>query len=390
MKILIAPDSFKGSLTAPEAAEAIRLGLSMVWPQARYVLFPLADGGEGTAAALASLTGGKLISQTAQDPLGRPRRASWAILGDGQTAAVEAAEAIGLTLLGKGELDAEKSSSYGFGELISGAIAYGAKRLIVGLGGSATNDGGAGMLAALGARFLDREGKELPPGGLALLNLEGIDISGLSPAFRAMPITLASDVENPLCGPNGASQIFGPQKGASPKEAELLDKALARFAEAAEVSSGRKAAHLPGAGAAGGLGAAFLFFTEAKAKPGAEAVMEIGNFRELAVGASLAVTGEGRTDRQTAWGKAPARLASLCASMGIPTVLLSGSLGPGYQSVLRNGVRAIMSVSPGPMSLEEAMAQAPKLLEEAAARLAGLISLQLKPDPGPESHSGGK
>lgn len=377
MRIIVAPDSFKGSLSAPKAAEAIARGLKSVWSEAELVLFPIADGGEGTVETLVHLGGGSTVEDEAQDPLGRAVKAERGLLDGGKTAVVETAAASGLTLLASGELNAGVTTSFGLGQQIKKAIEEGAERLIVGLGGSATNDAGAGMLSALGVKFLDSNGQPLHPGGLALRELAEIDASGLLPSFCEIPIIVASDVQNPLIGPQGASHVFGPQKGAGRDEVERLDEALTRFAAIARKNTGRDVANRPGAGAAGGLGAAFMIFSQAEFMPGVELVLKEGRFREKASGAALVVTGEGRSDGQTIFGKAPVGVASLAAELGVPTVCLSGSLGNGYDK-LYGHLAGLMSVAPGPASLEEAMVNAEPWLEAAAERLAHLINLKLK------------
>ncbi|MDR2456634.1 MAG: glycerate kinase [Deltaproteobacteria bacterium] len=377
MRVIVAPDSFKGSLSSPKAAKAIAQGLFKVWPEAEIILFPLADGGEGTVEALVHLGGGRLVEDLVQDPLGRTVKAVRGLLDNGKTAVVETSAASGLTLLASGELNAVVTTSYGLGQQIRNAIKGGAERLIVGLGGSATNDAGAGMLSALGARLIGKSGRELHPGGLALLELEEIDDSNLLKAFREIPILVASDVQNPLVGQHGASHVYGPQKGAGAEEVERLDEALSRFASVAREITGRDVASLPGAGAAGGLGAAFMAFTEAKFRPGVELILEEGGFKRKAAGASLVVTGEGRTDAQTSCGKAPAGVAALASQMGVPTVCLSGSLGDGYEKLYQI-MAGVMSASPGPATLSEAMAKAEPWLAAAAERLARLLDLRLK------------
>ncbi|MDR1922249.1 MAG: glycerate kinase [Candidatus Adiutrix sp.] len=377
MKIIIAPDSFKGSLSAPAAARAIALGLSRVWPEAECRLYPLADGGEGTVETLIGLTGGQLVVEEVLDPLGRPVEAAWGLLGDGLTAVVEVASACGLTRLEPGELDPARASSYGVGQQIRQALGRGVKKLVVGLGGSATNDAGAGMLSALGLKFFDQEGRLLPPGGLALARLGAIDASELMPELGAVSIVAATDVQNPLTGACGASAVFGPQKGVAQELVESFDLALGRFAAVSAALTGREAADKPGAGAAGGLGAAFMFFTEARFQPGIEFVLAEGRFREKAAGASLIITGEGSSDGQTIWGKAPVGVAALGRELGIPTVCLSGSLGPGYQKMYASDIAAVMSMLPSPMGLGEAMARAEELLEDAAERLGRLLAVRL-------------
>jgi glycerate kinase len=376
-KVVIAPDSFKGSLAAPAVAEAMRRGFCRVWPEAEYCLFPIADGGEGTVEALVNLSGGRLVEEDTLDPLGRPIRAAWGLLGDGRTAVVETAASSGLTRLTPEERNPALASTFGLGQMITHALARPeVERLLVGLGGSATNDGGAGMLTALGAEFLDEGGQAIPPGGLGLERLERIVATGLNPRLRHVQVVVASDVTNPLCGPEGASAVFGPQKGADPALVRRLDLALYRYAQKALEATGRDMAQHPGAGAAGGLGAAFLFFTEADCRPGVQLILEEGDFLTKAAGASLIVTGEGRSDCQTAWGKAPVGVAALGQKLGAPTVILSGSLGEGWQELYNHNIAALMSLSPGPMSLEDSMTNTPRLLEEAAERLARLLSIR--------------
>ncbi|MDR2387550.1 MAG: glycerate kinase [Deltaproteobacteria bacterium] len=377
MKIVIAPDSFKGSLSALRAAQCIKKGLLRVWPEATYELFPVADGGEGTVETLVNLTGGQRFFEPARDALGRLVEASYGFLSDNQTAVLEVASTCGLTRLSQDELNPAVTSTFGLGEQIGQALARGAKKLIIGLGGSATNDGGSGLLSALGLKFLDKNGRPLPPGGLALAELARIEPSQELERLSQIAMVIASDVQNPLVGPDGASAVFGPQKGADAELVKKLDLALSRYALVAKELTGREVAQAPGAGAAGGLGAAFMLFTEAKFCPGLEVVLNEGNFDQKAAGASLIVTGEGRSDGQTVWGKAPVGVAQRGKILGLPTVCLSASLGPGYEKMYEKNVSAIMAMSPGPMSLKEAMAQAEPLLEEAAERLARLLATQL-------------
>lgn len=382
MKIVIAPDSFKGSLSARQAAEAIWRGLARVWPEAEYLLFPVADGGEGTVETLNELSGGQLMEAEVLDPLGRTVTAVWGLLGDGRTAVVEAAASSGLTLLRPKERNPAMACTFGLGQLIGRTLEYpGVERLLVGLGGSATNDGGTGMLRALGVKFLDGQGQPVPSGGAGLELLESIDLSRLHNRLNQVEIVVASDVSNPLTGPDGASAVFGPQKGADPATVRRLDAALNRYAAIAREATGRAAADRPGAGAAGGLGAAFLFFTEAQFRPGVELVLAEGDFLNKATGATLIVTGEGRTDRQTAWGKAPAGVAALGREIGAPTVVLSGSLGEGWPELYSHDIAGLMSIAPGPISQDESMIRAGKLLEESAERLARLLSIKLTIKP---------
>lgn len=384
MKIVIALDSFKGSLSSRQASEATRRGLAKMWPEADYQIFPIADGGEGLVEAMVSLSGGHLLEAKVLDPLGRPITASWGLLGDGRTAVIEAAASSGLTLLSPKELNPISACTFGLGQLIQKALEYPeVERILIGLGGSATNDGGAGMLRALGIKFLNSQMQAIPPGGGGLEHLDTIDVSGLHPRLNQVQIVVACDVSNPLTGPNGASAVFGPQKGANPDMVKRLDLALSHYASKAQAATGRDVAYLPGAGAAGGLGCAFMFFTAAEFRPGVELVLKEGDFLNKAAGAALIITGEGRSDIQTSWGKAPAGVAALGRTLGIPTIILSGALGNGYHDLYSHNIAGLMSIAPGPISLAESMDKAAVLLEDAAERLAHLLSIQLKTSPNP-------
>jgi glycerate kinase len=305
---------------------------------------------------------------------------------------VEVAAASGLPLVPPGRRDPRLSSSFGTGELVGAALDAGASRLVVGLGGSATSDGGAGMLRALGARFLDAAGEELPDGGAALARLERVDLSRLDPRLARAEIVVACDVDAPLTGPRGASAVFGPQKGATAPVVRELDAALARYAAVAAVATGRDVESLPGAGAAGGLAAGLLYFTPARLRPGVEVVLEAMGLEALLRGASLVVTGEGRTDAQTALGKAPVGVAALARRLGVPVICVSGALGEGAAEVLGRGVDALECAVPAPMSLEECMGRAEELLEAAAARACRLVRVGTRlavrasggPEPAPE------
>ncbi|MFT3847143.1 MAG: glycerate kinase [Propionivibrio sp.] len=373
MRIVVAPDSYKGSASAPEVAAAMARGVRRVFPDAEVVQVPIADGGEGTVQALVGATGGIIRKSEVAGPLGEPVVASWGILGDGQTAVIEMAAASGLTLLAAEQRDPLRGTTCGTGELIRTVLDAGLRRLIVGIGGSATNDGGAGMARALGGRFLGEDGRELPDGGLALAGLRRIDLARLDARLNDCEIVVACDVDNPLCGPRGASVVFGPQKGATPDDVVLLDRALANYAACASVATGREVASLPGAGAAGGLGAGFLFFTSACLKPGVEIVLEAVGFADLVRTADLVITGEGRTDRQTAFGKAPVGVARVAKAFGVPVFCLSGALGEGADDVLEHGIDATLSICDRPMTLEACMRDAGHLIEFGAARLCRVI-----------------
>lgn len=374
MRIVIAPDSFKGSLSALAAASAIREGFSRVWPEAEYLLFPIADGGEGTVEVLVESGGGVLVRERVSDALGRPVEAAWGLLQDGRSAVVEVAAASGLASLKLEELNPAGASSYGSGQLIKKALNRGVRKLIVGLGGSATNDGGTGLMRALGVRFLNADGRELPPGGLALRELSKIDLSGLDERLRETEVIVASDVLNPLCGPEGASAVFGPQKGAGPEMVSALDQALEHYADIAAGQLGLEVKNRPGAGAAGGLGAAFMLFTpNAVFRPGIDLILEEKRFDDLAAGACFIVSGEGRSDAQSAFGKGPAGIIRRGRSLGVPVYILSGSLGEGYEKLYDLGVCGIASSCPGPVGLPEAIRLARPFLTDGAARLAQVI-----------------
>lgn len=382
MRVVLAPDSYKGSLPALGVAEAMARGVQAVFPGARVRKVPIADGGEGTVEALVAATGGRLVHSTVRGPLGDPVRAHWGISGDGATAFIEMASASGLPLVPADRRDPRATSTFGTGEVMKAALDAGLRKLVVGIGGSATNDGGAGMARALGARFLDAAGADLPEGGAALARLDRIDLSGLDPRLADLELLVACDVDNPLCGPRGASAVYGPQKGATPAMVAELDAALGVFALRAAAATGRDAAALPGAGAAGGLGAGLLFFTPADLRPGVAIVLETTGFDGLLQDADLVITGEGRTDGQTAMGKAPVGVAAAAKRLGVPVLCLSGGLGDGAEEVLAHGIDALAAAVARPMALEDCMAQAAALVEAATARACRLlkVGMALGPD----------
>ena len=377
MRIIVAPDSFKGSVSALGVAEAMERGIHAVFPGAEVIKVPIADGGEGTVEALVAATAGRMMHTTVRGPMGEPLSAHWGISGDGSTAFIEMASASGLPLVPKERRDPRIATTFGTGELMKAALDAGLRRLVVGIGGSATNDGGTGMARALGARFLDAEGRDLPEGGAALARLARIDLSGLDPRLAEVSILVACDVDNPLCGPRGASAVYGPQKGATPEMVAQLDSALAVLAEVATAATGRDIARSPGAGAAGGLGAGLLYFTPASLRPGVAIVLETTGFEILLRGADLVLTGEGRTDFQTAMGKAPVGVAEVARRQGVPVICLSGGLGEGADEVLEHGIDALASTVPQPMTLEACMSQGASLVEAAAARVCRLLKVGL-------------
>ncbi|GAA6132353.1 glycerate kinase [Halopseudomonas sabulinigri] len=371
MKLVIAPDSFKESLSASAVAEAIATGWARVYPDAELLLCPMADGGEGTVDAVLAVTAGERRECQVQGPLGAPVRAHWGWL-PGQQAMVEMASASGLHLVAPQQRDVLRASSHGTGELIRAALDAGARRLVLGLGGSATNDGGAGLLQALGVRFLGADGNELPSGGAALQQLQHIDLTGLDTRLARLEVMVAADVDNPLCGPQGASAIFGPQKGASEQQVAQLDQALAHFADVMSATLGEDVRHCPGVGAAGGLGFAAKAVLKAQFRPGVELVAELCGLADMLQGADLVITGEGRLDGQSLHGKTPVGVARLARSAGVPVIALAGSLGEGYQRLYAEGIAAAFSLAPGPLTLEQAMTEAAAQLTARAADLARL------------------
>ena len=373
MFIVVAPDSYKGSVSALGVAQAMERGILRVFPEAEVRQVPIADGGEGTVDALVAATGGEIRHAAVTGPLGEKITAGWGILGDGQTAVIEMAAASGLPLVPAQKRDPRTATSFGTGELIRAALDAGLRKIIIGIGGSATNDGGAGMARALGVRFTDDNSTPLPEGGAALASLQRIDLDGIDERLASCEITVACDVDNPLCGERGASAVFGPQKGATPAMVAELDAALAHFSACARQATGRDVALLPGAGAAGGLGAGLMFLTAAKLRPGVEIVLEAVGFAELVKDAAFVITGEGRTDFQTAFGKAPVGVAKVAKQFGVPVYCLSGGLGSGADDVLAQGIDAVMSICDRPMALDECMTNGESLIESGSTRLCRII-----------------
>lgn len=332
MRIVVAPQEFKGTLTAEQAAQAMAEGVRKAMPDAQVDTLALADGGPGTVRALAGAAGGELRRATVQDPLGRPVEAEWGLLTNG-TAVIEMAAAAGLVLLADDERDPEATTTFGVGELIGAALDAECKRIVVGLGGSATNDGGVGMAQALGARLLDAKGEDLPPGGAALAKLDRIDVSGLDLRIGGCEVLGASDVRNPLCGHEGASIVYGPQKGASEEAAAKLDRALRHYAGVIKQNLKISVVDVAGAGAAGGLGAGLIAFLGASIRPGIEVVAEVLRLRERIRGADLLLTGEGQLDGQTAYGKTVAGVARIAGEVGVPVLVVPGALGQGWEAL---------------------------------------------------------
>ena len=373
MKIVIAPQSFKGSLSAMEAARAIAKGVLAAEPQAEIVLLPVADGGDGTLNALVDSTNGQVFRSIVTGPLGRAVEAPWGVMGDGQTAVIEMAQASGLVLVPSKRRNPLFSTTRGTGQIIREALDKGYSRIIVGLGGSATNDAGAGMATALGVRFLDAQGRPLRDGGAALAQLARIDLSQLHPALESAQVIGATDVTNPLCGPAGASAVYGPQKGASPEMVNQLDRALTNFARVVREELGRDVSEQPRAGAAGGLGAGLMAFAQAELTSGIDMVCQVLEFDRHLEGADLVITGEGRADLSTIYDKAPVGVARKSEARGIPTVVLAGSLGRGYEELYQHGISGLVCIGDRPMSFERSLARTEELLSAAAERTLRLL-----------------
>jgi glycerate 2-kinase len=378
MKVIIAPDSFKESLSALEVANAIEKGFRDIFPEAEYVKIPMADGGEGTVQSLVDATGGRIMKTEVTGPLGDRVQAFFGVLGDGKTAVIEMAAASGLHLVPSEKRNPLVTTTRGTGELILSALNEGAEHIIIGIGGSATNDGGAGMIQALGGCLLDRHGQEIGLGGGSLSELADIDLSGLDVRLKHVKIEVACDVDNPLTGPKGASAVFGPQKGATPEMVATLDKNLQHYADVIERVLGKQVKDIPGAGAAGGLGAGLLAFLEAELKRGVEIVLETVKFHERIQDASLVITGEGRIDGQTIFGKTPIGVAKAAKRYNIPVIAIAGSVSDDSDVVLSHGIDALYSIVPGIIPLEKALANAEYYVTKTARNIAAACKIGRK------------
>ncbi|CAO1667998.1 Glycerate kinase [Halomonas sp. NYA30] len=372
MNVLLCPDSYKDALSAQDAAAAMARGVKRAIPSAQVQACPLADGGEGSLDALIAATGAERRQLDVHDALGRPRKAAWGWLSDQRTAFIELAEASGLQHLTADERNALHTSTFGVGELLLAALDQGAEKALLLLGGSATNDGGAGMLQVLGARFLDQNDEPLPPGGAALSQLARLTLDGLDPRLAGLALEAAVDVDNPLLGVRGATAVFGPQKGASPEEVEQLDRALGHFADISAQVLGEDYRTLPGAGAAGGMGFAAKAFLNATLKPGIEMIMQQADMATLLANADLVITGEGRLDGQSLAGKTPIGVSRAAKRLNKPVIVLAGSLGDGWQACFDEGVTAAFALADGPMTLADALPRTAELLE---ARCENLLRL---------------
>ncbi|HGE6106677.1 TPA: glycerate kinase [Vibrio cholerae] len=372
MKVVIAPDSFKESLTAKQVCDAIQAGLARVWHDAKFVAIPVADGGEGTVQSLVDATQGRLVEVKVMGPQGKRVEAFYGMLGDNQTAVIEMAAASGLHHVPLAQRDPKLTTSFGTGELIRHALDQGVTKLIIGLGGSATNDGGVGMLAALGARFTNADGDPIQLTGGGLRELTHIDLQDFDPRLQNCDILVACDVNNPLCGDKGASAVFGPQKGATPEDVQLLDGALRQFGLLTEKVTGKMVLESAGAGAAGGMGAALLAYTQAILRPGIEIVLETVQLAHQVSDADLVITGEGRIDSQTVHGKTPMGVAKVAKRFDVPVLALCGCTGDNYQAVYQCGIDAVFVAVPRAMSLEDALKESDFNLADLAENVARL------------------
>ncbi len=378
MKIVIAPDSFKGSLTALQVAEAIEVGLRRVFPDAAIEKIPMADGGEGTVQSLVDATGGQILTTQVLDPLGNSINAQYGVLGDGITAVIEMAAASGLTLVPEDKRDPRVTTTYGTGELIRAALAHGCRKLIIGIGGSATNDGGAGMAQALGAKLLTASGEQMEQGGGSLATLNSIDLSELDLRIAETETVVACDVNNPLTGKQGASYVYGPQKGATPEMIRVLDANLVHFDKIVQRDLSKSVGNVPGAGAAGGLGAGLMAFLDASLKSGIEIVTDATQLSKRFAGADLVITGEGQINFQTVFGKTPVGVAKVAKTHNIPVIAIAGSIADNSNGVYDAGIDAMIDIIPKPMSLETAIENATTLIETAAERAGRMVATGMK------------
>ncbi|HAS8508552.1 TPA: glycerate kinase [Vibrio vulnificus] len=375
MKIVIAPDSYKESLTAMDVAIAIEKGFKQVLPDAHYVKLPMADGGEGTVQSMVDATGGTIIEHTVTGPLGQRVDGFFGLLGEGKTAVIEMAAASGLHLVTPDQRNPLITTTFGTGELIKAALDHGVKHIIVGIGGSATNDGGIGMAQALGIKLLDAHGNALGYGGGELAKLATIDCSQLDPRLAQVRLEVACDVDNPLCGPKGASAVFGPQKGATPEMVTILDKNLAHYAAIIKQQLGVDVRDMAGAGAAGGMGAALLGLLNAELRPGIEIVMDAVHLDEIVADADLVITGEGRIDSQTIHGKTPIGVARTAKKHGLPVIGIAGCLSADCSVVHEHGLDAVFAVVNRSVDLPTALAEAAENVELTARNVAAAFCM---------------
>lgn len=378
MKIMIAPDSFKGSISSTQAAQAIDRAVREVDPAIDTVLLPMADGGEGTVDAILWNRGGKKISCSAEDPIGRKIDAHYGWIAEEKMAIIETAAASGLPLLKKEELDPDKASSFGTGQLIVDALERGAETIVLGLGGSATVDAGIGLFQALGLKFFDAQHKELPRIGGQLSRVESLDASALHPELSSLRLIVASDVTNPLLGENGAAAIFGPQKGVSDSQLAAVEQGMERFSRLVAEATGEDHIQKPGSGAAGGIGFMLYSFLHAEFRNGLEMIAEISQLEKRLLECDLVLTGEGKIDGQSLYGKVPVGIGRAALKYNIPVIAFAGAVGEGIERLEEEGVTAVMVIGERPMPLEEAMLRGEELLYESAKRLMKLLSIGIK------------
>jgi len=377
LKIAIAPDSFKGSMSAMAAANCIEAGLKQSLQSISCRKIPMADGGEGTVQAIVDATGGKFVKRTVSDPLGRKIKATFGISGDGKTAIMEMAEASGLALLKPRERNPMKTSTYGTGELIKHALKLGVRKILIGIGGSATNDGGTGMARALGIKFLDAKGKTVPDGGGNLHKITRIDIGGIDPRLKGVEVEVACDVDNPLTGRKGAAQVYGSQKGATPEMIKQLDAGLRNLATVIKNDIGISILKVPGSGAAGGLGGGLMAFLNGQLRPGVDIVIDSVKLAKRIKGCDLVITGEGRMDHQTAFGKTPAGVARIAKEQEIPLIAICGCLGKDPEVVHSIGIDAFFSALEENVAEEDLPKRGPTMLTNCAAQIGRLLAIDL-------------
>lgn len=379
-KIVIAMDSFKGCLRSKEAGKAVLAGIKTIFPSCETLLLSVSDGGEGLLDALVAALGGTFRSIPAHGPLMEPLEGCYGISGDGRTAIIEMAQVNGLPLVPKEKRNPLLTTTYGTGELIRDALEQGCRQFLIGIGGSATNDAGTGLLQALGIRFLDRSGHRLGTGGEILSHIASVDFTTAHPALKEARFTIACDVQNPFYGPTGAACVYAPQKGADPEMVQILEQGLRSFAQVIRHTTGRDVANVPGAGAAGGLGGGLLAFLHAELKPGIRLVLDSLNFKEKIKDADLIFTGEGQADRQTAMGKVPAGILEEARKAHVPVILIAGNVVDS-EMLLHNGFQGVFSIAPGPVPLETSMQPdfARTHIKRISTQICSLLRLQ-RPD----------
>ena len=378
MKIVVAPQEFKGSISALNVSKAAKKGILKVFPKADIVICPVADGGDGTLETLVEISGGSKKQCSVYDPLGKKINTEWGGMGDNKTAVIEMARMCGLALLELNERDPLKATTFGLGQTINNALDQGFRKFIIGIGGSATNDGGVGMAQALGVEVLDKHGSQIPWGGAALAEASSIDVSEIDKRVSESEFMVACDVTNPLTGPEGASAVYGPQKGATPEMVAKLDEALSNLANVIKKDLNKEVSQHAGAGAAGGLGAGIMAFLGGELRAGVDIVLDTVQIDEKLKGADIVITGEGAMDFQTVYNKAPIGVAKRASQLGIPTIGICGMLGKDYQVVHNNGIEAAISITNGPMSLSESSKNANELVEECVEESLRLIQIGLE------------